>query len=561
MKRAIIRNNLLLVASAFMLFFVIVFFSLYAFEKRNQNTFMGYLLNEVDIAYEQYTGSADDFVDAYGYADRRITLLDEDAIVIADTHHSQVGYDESAQDEIEDIGTVSSRESAHVGEELLYIAKQLDDGSYLRVSIKLETQTRLYSIVIWLLTGGTLIIGVAYYFGLKQVNKNLLKPWNKVKEGLLALNQGRYQVMSLTSPYPEINDLLFEMNNINEETAKHLSQIASYHHQLDRILNSIQQAVILFNNEEKMTYFNHDAQLLFTLEDDDLLAPSYWFIRDNDLRQAIHQSIVKNKDFMLDVQLEEYIYDVKIIHLETNEAFGDQPKVLVILNDVTSQRQLEQVKKDFIAHASHELKSPITAIKGNAELIELDMLKTKSEIKKSAIQINKQTIQMSALIEDMLMLSRLENLQEEPFESLDLAVICREVIEQLTPLAHKKKMVINVDISSIVMACNRLDMHKLFKNLIENAIIYSHHEKEVNVTLHQDFQKITFKVKDQGIGISKEHQQRIFERFYRIDKGRLDKGTGLGLAIVKHIVLKYHGHITLNSSLQMGTEILINFEK
>lgn len=561
MKRAIIRNNLLLLAGAFVLFFIVVFFSLYAFEKRNQENFMRYLLNEVDLAYEQYAGTPEDFVSDYGYTERRITLMDAQAIVIADTHHTEMGYDESNQFEIVHLGSVASRKSAHVGVELLYIAKRLDDDSYLRVSITLETQTQLYSIVIWALSLGAIGIGIIYYFGLKQVNKNLLKPWQKVKEGLLALNQGKYQVMSLTSPYPEINDLLYEMNVINEETSKHLSQIEAYHHQLDRILNSLQQAVLLFNKDEKLTYFNQDAQRIFKLEDDDLFAPSYWFMRDNALKQAVHDANLDEHDRVFDVDIDEHVYEVKTIHLKTKEEFGNQPRVLVILKNVTNQRQLEQVKRDFISHASHELKSPLTVIKGNAELIEHDMLKDQEDIKKSAIQINRQTVQMTALVEDMLMLSRLENVDEKPQKTQDLKKILNEVVESLMPEANQKSIKIAVDAFNVSMVSDPLDMHKLFKNLVENAIKYSYEEKEIIVSLQEDDKAITFKVVDQGIGIAKEHQQRVFERFYRIDKGRIDKGTGLGLAIVKHIVLKYQGHIDLKSSLQNGTEITIFFEK
>ncbi len=560
MKKAIIRNNLLLLAGTLILFFVLVFFSLFIFEKRNQRSFMTYILNEVEIAYEQYDGTDSSFVDDYGYVGRRITIMDENAIVLADTHHTEEGYDESNQYEIVHFGSVASRTSAHIGEELLYIATQLENDTILRVSILLETQTQLYSIIIWSLSLGAIVIGIIYYLGLVQVNKNLLKPWYKVKDGLLALNQGKYQVMSLTSPYPEINDILYEMNQINEETSKHLSQIEAYHHQLNRILNHLKQAVLLFNSEEKMIYFNKDAQTLFRLEEDDLMAPSYWFIRDNDFKEAIHKTNVDSHDLILDVSFDELIFEVKIICLTVQEDFGDQPRLLVILNDVTSKRQLEHVKRDFVSHASHELKSPLTAIKGNAELIEHDMLKNKQEIKDSAHHINKQAEQMAALIDDMLMLSRLESLDSHEEKPQYLERILSDVIEQLKPQVEAKDMDLHIKSSQVMMACDPLDIHKLFKNIIENAIKYSKPHKEIKVVLEHKNDHVMFKVIDHGIGIPKEHQQRIFERFYRIEKGRIDKGTGLGLAIVKHIVLKYHGQIDLISSLQNGTEITIRFD-
>ena len=142
----------------------------------------------------------------------------------------------------------------------------------------------------------------------------------------------------------------------------------------------------------------------------------------------------------------------------------------------------------------------------------------------------------------------------------DLSKILSDVIEQLNGEIKQKNMHITVASEEIVLACDTLDVHKLFKNLIENAIKYSENNKEVYITLKKEDRQLFFIVKDQGIGIPKEHQQRIFERFYRIDKGRIDKGTGLGLAIVKHIVMKYKGKIALESSLQKGTEITVSFD-
>lgn len=561
MKRAIIRNNLLLLIGAFILFFIVVFFSLYWFEKKHQESFMLYLIEEVELAYTHYDGSDDLFIDDYGYDGRRITILDEHAIVIADSYHNQLGYDESDQYEIIHLGSISSRVSEHVNEELIYIATQLDSGIYIRIAIEQEAQTQIYSVVIWILFIGAVLVGGIYYLGLRQVNKNLLKPWEQVKNGLLALNQGKYQVISLTSPYPEINDILFEMNTINEQTSKHLSQIEAYHHQLDRILNHLQQAVLLFNHEEKMTYYNHDAQMLFDLNEDDLNTPSYAFIRDQKLKQAIHDTNINSKHQTFDLAMNASIYETNTLLLQAKEEFGNQSRVLVILKDVTSQRQLEAVKRDFISHASHELKSPLTVIKGNAELIEHDMLHTQEDIKHSANHINKQAIQMTALVEDMLMLSRLEHLNEIPNTTHHLSHLLVEVLDQLKPLADRKHITFEVKKEDVLFVCDRLDMYKLFKNLIENAINYSLPHKKITIVLSQKEETIIFVVDDQGVGIPKEHQQRVFERFYRIDKGRIDKGTGLGLAIVKHVTLKYHGHIDLKSTLNSGTKITIFLQK
>jgi two-component system phosphate regulon sensor histidine kinase PhoR len=179
------------------------------------------------------------------------------------------------------------------------------------------------------------------------------------------------------------------------------------------------------------------------------------------------------------------------------------------------------------------------------------------DIFKSAKSIVKQTETMTALVEDMLMLSRLENLKEKQFVESNLASLLAGVIDQLSPYATQRHMTLIKNDQKIIMSCDPIDMQKLFKNLIENAIKYSEENKMIKITLKLENHQVIFIVKDQGFGISKENQQRVFERFYRVDKGRLDGGTGLGLAIVKHIVMKYNGEIDLESTLSKGTTITV----
>jgi two-component system phosphate regulon sensor histidine kinase PhoR len=243
------------------------------------------------------------------------------------------------------------------------------------------------------------------------------------------------------------------------------------------------------------------------------------------------------------------------LHIESSS--NDIAKVLVTLNNVSEDRQLGQMKKDFISHASHELKSPLAAIRGYAELIQLDMIKKPDEIIEISSKIVDQTMFMNALVEDMLMLSRLENIKEEHYQDIDLSKILNNVANSLQQVYKDKHIELIRNVENIKYFGDPMDFTKLFTNLIENAYKYSSHDKVIHITLSSHNQKVIFSVKDEGIGIDKDQQHRVFERFYRVDKGRLEGGTGLGLAIVKHIVIKYNGDIKLTSALQKGTEIKI----
>jgi two-component system, OmpR family, phosphate regulon sensor histidine kinase PhoR len=251
--------------------------------------------------------------------------------------------------------------------------------------------------------------------------------------------------------------------------------------------------------------------------------------------------------------------EVRVFFVNAQGFNHTEATVLALFKDVTQERAIEQMKRDFFSHASHELKSPLTAIRGYAELIEHGLIQ-EDEIKESSHQIVKQTETMAALVEDMLMLSRLENLKEKIYSKQDLNQILLTVIDTQSQFAVSKNINLSTQSKSIIMMCDPLDIQKLFKNLIENAIKYSDPNKKVEIKLDQRESEVIFTVKDQGYGIEPEHQQRVFERFFRVDKGRLDGGTGLGLAIVKHIALKYDGSIELVSTLRKGTQITVKLK-
>lgn len=557
MKKKLIRNNIILLVSAFILFFIVVFIALYQFEKNNQKQFMAYIIDEVEIAYDNHTGDATDFINSYiNENGRRITILDSDARVLADTHDSIVGTDKSTRPEIKDLGSVYVRRSATINLDMLYIAKLMDDGNYLRVAVPLADQAAAYNRVVWILIiSGFGFLGL-YYIGLREVNKNILTPWNQVKKGMMSLSQGKFEVFSLNSPYSEINEILHEMNGINLETAKNLRTIQAYQLQLNNILNEIKQGVMLFDQKEEIIYVNEDAKTMFEFGDDVLHHPAYYALRNPQIKEAITQANSDKKSSIFDVKQQGKIIEARIFFVSSDKDNRSEATVLALFKDVSQERSVEQMKRDFFSHASHELKSPLTAIRGYAELIEHGLVK-ENEIPETALQIVKQADTMSALVEDMLMLSRLENLTEKLYTNQDLEKILLEIIDQLKPIYTQKNIKIIIESEQIQMMCDVLDMQKLFKNLVENAIKYSENDKVIHLKLYQDKSDFIFDIKDQGIGIDPEHQKRVFERFYRVDKGRLDGGTGLGLAIVKHIVMKYQGEIYLDSGLSKGTHIKV----
>ncbi len=557
MRQAIVRNNMLLVLAAFVAMFAVVFWTVSDYQKKQREIFMHVVLDEVVLAFESYQGSPETFVDIWTTdSDRRITILDQDGIVIADSHDETVGTDKHERPEIKDIGSISTRRSDTIGIELLYVAKQLDDGSIVRVSVPLESQADAYARLIMMLLLGGVGVLLIYYVGLRRLNDHILKPWSAIKEGMKGIKDGRYMVIAPRGPYQEINEIVLEMNEINNELSSHVRAIERYQEQLSKVLDVMRQAVLIFNANEALLYYNTDAKDIFALTDSHINQEAIGFIRPIEIRQALSAVNKGEHPASFDIRIKDRLYEVKAFQVNQKPYDEKDATALILMNEVTQKRAIEQMKRDFVAHASHELKSPLTAIRGYAELIEHQLI-DKDEVKHVSSMIVGQTKTMTALVEDMLMLSRLEHLKDGDQSDVPFDGVLRDVIQSLSIMAKQKNITIRTNIKAVVMMADPLDIRTLFKNLIENAIRYSHDQGEIEIHLDIKEQHISFSVADHGIGIAPEHRHRVFERFYRIDKGRIEGGTGLGLAIVKHITMKYEGTIDLQSQLGKGTTIRI----
>ena len=221
-------------------------------------------------------------------------------------------------------------------------------------------------------------------------------------------------------------------------------------------------------------------------------------------------------------------------------------------------------KKEFFANASHELKTPITSIRGFAELISSGLIDDKDKIIEYSTTIKREAIRMDTMVEEILKLSSLEDIDENemPLEKLNVADIIKESVEVLDYKLYEKKIITNVDVHDVYIESVHEDILRVFTNLIENGIKYNKDNGKIYISLRRVRNKAVIIIKDTGIGIKKEDLPHIFERFYRVDKSRNRKveGTGLGLSIVKRIVMKYKGEISVKSTYNVGTEFTIKFD-
>jgi two-component system phosphate regulon sensor histidine kinase PhoR len=351
------------------------------------------------------------------------------------------------------------------------------------------------------------------------------------------------------------NKMIASIKDMQDNLHMQVLKSERYRKRLRLILDGLQLGILLIDRTYQITYYNKKMNHFFHLLDKDMgqsidrLELPLAFI------SIIHEAVSVG-ELRKDIEFKNKVYDVQVtpfLKTDSNETL-----VLIVVDDVSLERSTEQMKKDFFSYASHELKTPITSIQGFAELVLYDMV-SKEEAKKALTSIVMQSNTMTTLVEDMLMLSRLENYKESKQENINLKEKLEEVLMTLKPIIEQKNIIITQDVHMIKMVCDPMDMFKLFKNIIENSVKYSKEYAKVTIKLNQVNQTIMFVVKDEGYGIPSIHQPRIFERFYRVDEYRGEGGTGLGLAIVKHIVMKYHGNIELESKVNQGTLIEVTF--
>ena len=318
------------------------------------------------------------------------------------------------------------------------------------------------------------------------------------------------------------------------------------------IIEKMNQGFILLDEQLNVIMMNSMVEFYFKVTKKEVLDKNYiYLIRDSKLNQAILDCHQNKKDSKIELNFQERHFVIFIQSLSN--------RIGVFVLDDTMKYKIAQSKQDFFANASHELKSPLTAIIGYQQMIQQGIIETKEEIVEATEKTLKEAQRMNQMVVDMLELSRLESEIVEVSEKIDLKQAITNAIELLTINAKKKKITFDLDLESFYFTMSEKDASHLIMNLIDNAIKYGNEFGTIKISISN--KNHTIKIEDDGIGIAKKHQERIFERFYQVDKDRSKNsgGTGLGLAIVKHICVKYNIEIRLKSQLGKGTSIQLIF--
>ncbi|MDE7209480.1 MAG: PAS domain-containing sensor histidine kinase, partial [Clostridia bacterium] len=330
------------------------------------------------------------------------------------------------------------------------------------------------------------------------------------------------------------------------------------------LLHSVNQGIIVVSQSGRIVLNNSVALHIFGKENDVVGVDLGYLIDNEDLLTALKQSLESKKYYVGEIAIGEEIYRV-----ETNFDMVEESDVItgdvmiIIFTNVTMEVNSAKIRSEFFANASHELKTPLTAISGYSELMTMDGVSQK-QLDVCIREINSNAVRMKSLIDDMLKLSKLDaDMDNEELSSADMAVLCEQVVKELKGVADSKGVKLNLS-GKAHLICRPKMIVTLVTNLVNNAIKYNKEGGKVDVILSDKKDEVTLVVKDDGIGIAKEHQSRLFERFYKVDASRTytnESSTGLGLAIVKRIAVIHGAKISLKSELGVGSEFKVVFPK
>ncbi len=477
----------------------------------------------------------------------RITWIDTDGTVLFDTRTDQTTMENHAdREEIQEAlktGTGSAiRTSSTLAEQTLYEAKQLKDGTILRISTNQDSAWALMADMLWpVLLIAFLAIGMSAILARRMATK-IVVPLNT-----LDLEQPLKNDV-----YEEISPLLHRIHQQHNQITAQIEELQHKADEFQQITGNMQEGLVLLSREGIILSINPMAKQLFDVQDDCLGKNILMIDRSRSMRAAVNDALDNGHGFArANKNGRDYAFDLSRIESE-----GAVIGAVILAFDITERLHSEQLRREFSANVSHELKTPLQGIIGSAELIENGLVK-QSDVPRFVGHIRKEAVRLVDLIEDIIRLSQLDEGVELPTEQVDMLQLSEEIKAILMPSAAEKQVTITVSGAGFVVEGVRRLLYEIVYNLCDNAIKYNHIGGEV--TIHAEHNRLT--VCDTGIGIPAEHQARAFERFYRVDKShsKASGGTGLGLSIVKHAAAYHNAEVSLESTPGKGTTIRIQF--
>jgi two-component system phosphate regulon sensor histidine kinase PhoR len=523
------------------------------------------LMKDDDLDYQFLSKLSQD-------ADIRISLIDIDGNVLIDSKQENTDSMSSHSQRREIIVALEgglgqdTRRSDSFDIDYLYIAKliqnennqnNLPDKFVLRIAVEISS---IYSYLLYISLAALSVfvaLIIITYFLSKPITTKLLKPFeliSKKLESVLKSSDAEDSPVKqiVLTKYDDVNAILSDIDIVSSKIIEYTDQIKDDKEKLDLILENIESGVIAITFDGNIQSANKKALNIFNIPPD-ASCNIKDYIRNTEFIKYLDNSIIENKFSVFDIVISGgKIFEIRITPISTQFV-----SFIVTATDVTSQRQLADTKQAFFENAGHELNTPLSSILGYSEIL----LTSNKTNRKFLDIINKEALRMKTLISDMLKISELETHVLSNDIEFDLSSVVDKLVELYKTRVSIKRIEIKTSLINAYIYADPEKIATLLSNLIDNSIKYTNDGGLIEIILKISNDNVVMSVKDNGIGIPEIYLNRVFERFFRVDKGRSRRegGTGLGLSIVKHIADRYNAQISIESD-STGTNVRVKFD-
>lgn len=499
----------------------------------------------------------------------RVTFVDAqgnvtgDSAVQADTMENHATREEILQAAGGGIG-VAVRRSATTGLNMMYVAVKLADGTFVRVS---DSYPSFAAGLVGFLPAVLIAALVAFLIALvlaDRLAKSISGPIEELSDSLKLVKSGGARLDPTAYQYDELQDMAADINQISSEVDTTLGTLTRERSRIDYILDNMDEGLILLGGEQEIILINRAACAFLGCDKAVTGKNIVYATRQMPFLDGVEGAVRHGKTARVELPLSGgALIEAAISPITGPESgAGMAETAIAVLSDITIRRNAVKMRQEFFSNASHELKTPITSIGGFAELLCNSTQLTEAQKEEFARRILKETGRMQNLINDIIMISRLEA-GDIVFsrEVLDLAEVVRNVAADAKPMAEQRGITMTCMAQQSILSASHREMQELVGNLVQNAVRYSEEGGFVDIELSAGQEGTVLKVHNTGSYIEPRYRERIFERFYRIDKGRSKAmgGTGLGLAIVKHVAGQYHAMVEVQSDPDTGTTFIVTF--
>ena len=511
------------------------------------------LKDELSIASVGTEQSGEEYLSNLKSDHFRLTWIASDGTVLFDSQADEVTMDnhldrEEITEAFETGKGSSARRSATLTEKTLYEAVLLSDGTVLRISVNRASG---FVLLLGMMTPVIIVVIVAVIISAvlaHKMSKRIIEPLNKLDLDNPTENDA----------YEEIAPLLSRIHKQNMKIERKVAELNRRKDEFELITKNMREGLLLLDKNKNILTINSSATAIFGTDKKCVGKEFLTINRRHEITSAIEKALTDGHA-EIRVKLNEKEYQFDISRIETD---GETVGAVVLAFDITEQADAERLRREFTANVSHELKTPLQTITGSAELIENGLVK-QEDMPRFVGHIREEATRLVTLVEDIIRLSQLDEQTELPKENVSLYEIANEACGVLRDSANKKDIVLTVTGDNGNIFGVKHLLFEVIYNLCDNGIKYTPDGGKVEVNISETEKEVMLMVSDNGIGIAPQHQARIFERFYRVDKSHSKKsgGTGLGLSIIKHAVQYHGGKILLQSEIGNGTIVTVVIPK